>query len=326
MNDEWSMLIAALRQAYRFRDLNLVGENPMIISTDKGLKRIRFWDDERLLKKHLDWRDRLISEYFFIDRMYVTASGIPYIRFGRYAITCHDAPPDAAAFAAYQDIWAEIIYTLLQRSREMMTLHIPGTVQLAEEYYERAAAAGLFTGRIGKLAVDCYPSVLERATRSDRIRSGHLGRHRLFVLPGDFSFGESKRLFDTLFIILGQSGPIPGYDSVARFFLDIFTTFGEEAISSFFLLLKERGHPGREATDLITAAWYDPQEWFRLTALLFDQPDGRQTEQELIYFKKIWDSKTRLIYLFQSIFTAEEAGDRIAGGTEYTAEPDSFSI
>lgn len=301
MNDEAALLVSTLQNGYHFRDLSLVRENPMLIGTERGLKRIRFWDDERLLRQHMDWRRQLLSSRYFIDRMYVTVSGSPFIRFGRFAVTCHDAPLGKAELSAHEEDWSEVIASLIMKSRGAVS-EPEGISALAraEAVYEQAEKSGAFNGPAGKMARLCYPEVRERAYQSDMLRSRHTPRGRQFILPEDFSFRQSKALLETLFIEIGQCGAVSGYTELADFFLGSAMHEGEGCLHRLFCRMKEKGVPDRQTADLLQAAWYEPREWFSLADSMFR--DEGALEQNTDGFKKIWDQKTRIISLFQSVY------------------------
>ncbi|MDD9147705.1 hypothetical protein OYT88_03955 [Sporolactobacillus sp. CQH2019] len=305
MNDNLQILLSALQTNYRFRRLKLIKDRPLIVETERGPKKIRIWNDERLLRKHVGWRMKLISDRFFIDRMYVTQSGNPFIRIGRFAVTCHDAPPDRAALSGNEPIWAETVSALIAKSRDSIDGHgKPVRVrQRAETIFEQCRQSGLFSGSDGELASACYPSVRERAEQADLLRSHYSRRSRSVILPDTFSLGDSRSLLDTLFIELGQSVPGNGYRGLARFFLDGIREGGEESLRSLFLYLQEKGVPDQETADLIRAEWFDPSEWFQLVDSLPLVSESGQRDRDLKAFKSTWDYKTRLIGLFDSVFS-----------------------
>jgi hypothetical protein len=297
------MILALIRNHFRFQELNLIRENPMIISTEKGLKRIRFWENEGLLKRHLEWRLKLLTPSFFIDRMYVTVQGFPYIRYDRFRLTCHDAPEEEAVMSGYEALWAEVMHTLLTRSRMPLPVSESSLLGTVQTYYEQAERADLFSSHAGKIAQSCYPSVCERAKIADQLRAKHQGRRRSFVLPDDFSFDQIKKLFDVLFINLGQSGPVQGYDRIAGFMQQVLNNQGESVMQALLQLMIEKGGMDQETSDLIKAAWYEPDEWIYLVDLLSGLPPGMElSNQHVNGFKKIWDSKNRLIALFLAYF------------------------
>lgn len=301
MNDDTSLLVSALQNGYHFRELNIIRENPFFIGTERGIKRIRFWNDERLLRTHMDWRRLLLCDHFFVDRMYATVSGSPFIRYGRFAITCHDAPLDEAGLSAHEEVWAEAIASLIRKSRGAVAGREKISVLArAEAFYDQAERSGAFYGRAGELARLCYPEVRERAYQCDSLRSRHTKSGKSFILPADFSFRQCRALLDTLFIELGQSGATSGYSRLADFFLESDRNEGEDCLRLLFLRMKEKGVPDEETADLVQAAWYEPEEWFRLTESMFRiEASG---EQDTDGFKKIWDQKTRIIGLFQSVY------------------------
>ncbi|GGL41319.1 hypothetical protein [Sporolactobacillus putidus] len=305
MNDNLQILFSALQANYHFRQLKVIKEQPMIVETERGLKKIRVWNDERLLRRHVSWRMKLINDRFFVDRMYVTQSGNPFIRLGRFAVTCHDAPLERATLSGNEPIWAETVSTLVAKSRDSVNNHEKSTVirQHAESIFEQYRQTGLFSGSTGKLAAACYPSVRERAEQADSLRSRHSRRSESVILPDTFSLGDSRSLLDTLFIEFGQKAPVNGYRGLARFFLDGFRESGEESVRSFFLCLKEKGVPDRETADLVRAEWFDPSEWFWLVDSLSNASEDSQRDQDLQAFKTVWDHKTRLIGLFDSVFS-----------------------
>ncbi|RYL93869.1 hypothetical protein EWI07_06800 [Sporolactobacillus sp. THM7-4] len=310
MNDILHFLIPALQTQYRFKEIQVISKNPMIVGTERGLKKIRFWTDERLLRKHLNWRRNLMNDRFFLDRMYVNQSGHPFIRMGRYSVTCHDAPPDRAEFSGNEALWASVCSVLLKRSRDLQSGYDrPIDLRTRAKFsFEQASRTGILSGEAGKLISTCYSPACARAGQADLLRSRHQRRSRSFIVPMDFSFRNCKALLGTLFVELGQCKPVTGYQALARFFLEQMVAEGEASLQRLFISLKKEGPPDRETSDLLRAEWFEPKEWFHLLTLLSNQPESNRRKEEIQAFKAVWDQKTRLINLFDSFFSQPDDG------------------
>lgn len=304
MFDHWDYLRAALQNNYAFREMSVVQETPLLVQTERGIKKIRFWDDERLLSEHLNWRRKLISDSFFLDRMYATVYGATSIRFDRYMITCHDAPLDQAPIAGKETQWAGLVALLLKKSRGNLPPVAASQVSAQAAYFfSESERVGMVSDTIGQLVRTCYPSVQSRAEIADRLRNQHRSGSKAFILPEDFSFQSTRLLLETLFFELGQSRPVSGYRQLAQFILLAALEQGEETVQKLLEALAPQFSLERETQDLLLAEWYEPGEWFRLFAAA-NAPIAAPEEHDL--FKKVWDAKTRLIRHVQSVWNMAE--------------------
>lgn len=295
MIDEYALMLRSLEKGFRFRELRVVNPDPLIVGTERGLKRIRYWEDESLLEQHLRWRDRLKGGHFFLDRMHVTASGAPLIRFGRLALTCHDAPVDQAPLVGHERLWAQTVGDLLRRSRGAAAADSGSRLEWVERAYEQARQSGAFTDQSGKLLVSCYPYVRQRAVLCDRIRSRR--GDQTFLLPRDFSWSDCKWIYGLLFIELGQLPPTDGYRSLGDFFLYVDLTEGDDCVRRLFRDLHEADVPLAEAVDGLRLAWQEPSEWMALAEQCASRQVAKdQTER----FVQRWDNNVRMIRLLES--------------------------
>ncbi|MET1247472.1 hypothetical protein ABWW58_01615 [Sporolactobacillus sp. STCC-11] len=318
MNPELARLLSALQANYFFGQMSVAKEDPLIIETERGLKRIRIWENEALLKLHLKWRERLVNDRFFIDRMYVTRSGLPSIRIGHYSVTCHDAPSNSANLAGNEVLWADLLAYLHRYSRDVPVGDITVSASTrVHTMYEQAKQMGYEKSGTWKMVSACFSSASARANEADRLRESYQHRNSAFLLPDDFSQGSCTALFDTLFFELGQSGPSDGCRSLARFCLSECMGQREQTVRKLFQELMVRDFFDRETSDLMQAEWLEPDEWLSLVESCDRMGQEQDAETTLNAFKQLWDRKVQLINLFKSVFSQSgEAG----GGAEIGAD------
>jgi hypothetical protein len=300
MNEETTLLLSVLSRNYHFREILVTHWDPVLIETERGMKRLRFWSDERLLRNHINWRKQLSGGAFFVDQMYVTVSGSPFVRFGRYAITCHDAPAESASVQGSEALWSEVVGTLLLKSRgeDRQPAEQPARERLASMIRRMERTSALNPGRGERLLRLCYPEAEARAARCDELRFAQSRSGKTFMLPSDFRLYHSKRLLETLFVEYGQSERVGGYPQLADFFLESMGHEGEAALRQLFMELNRLPHIGRETADLLQASWYEPGEWLSLAEASMRR---QLTPEEMNVFEKTWNQKTRIISLFQSV-------------------------
>lgn len=319
MNPELARLLSALQANYFFGQLRVTKEDPLIIETERGLKRIRIWDNEALLKLHLKWRERLINDRFFIDRMYVTRSGLPSIRIGHYSVTCHDAASDSVNLEGNEPLWADLLAYLHRYSRDVPVGDVTTSASIrVHTIYEQAKQMGYEKSGTWKMVSACFSSACARAKEADRLRDSYQHRSSAFLLPDDFSRDSCTAIFDTLFFELGQSGPSDGCRALAHFFLnESMDQQHEQMVRKLLKELMVRDFFDRETFDLLQAEWLEPDEWLNLVESCDRTGQGQYAEAALKEFKQIWDRKVQLINLFKSVFSQSgEAG----GGAELGAD------
>ncbi|EST13685.1 hypothetical protein [Sporolactobacillus laevolacticus] len=315
MNNEQAMLLSAVQANYYFGHLRIANEQPLLIETERGFKKIRIWEDEALLKLHLQWRERLVNDRYFIDRMYVTRSGFPSIRIGHYSVTCHDAPREQASLAENEELWAGLITHLVQvsRSEPVDDRHFSSSARV-HTVFEQAKNMNLQGLDLWKMIDACFSSACGRAEQADRLRDPYRFQSKTFLLPDGFSPGTCTRLFDTLFFELGQSRPADGCRILARFFLNEALANGEQSVHKLFQLLKSGGSFDQKIADLVLAEWLEPDEWIWLVNAGIQAHEGQNDDMTLKTFKQLWDKKILLIHIFRTIFP--QPGETV-GGTDF---------
>ncbi|MFT8873058.1 MAG: hypothetical protein ABF868_12365 [Sporolactobacillus sp.] len=300
MSDRWPVLRAALQANYAFRQLDIVQPDPLLVQTERGLKKVRFWTDERLLQRHIDWRRRLSGGEFFVDRMYATVYGDLFIRFDRAALTCHDAPFDRARIDGNEALWAETLCSLFKRSRGSRSSVVRTRTPVAQQVTGLYARLTQLDGRgaLTRLLRACYPSALERAETADQLRRRHLPEQQCFTLPQQFSLRDSRQVLGTLFLELGQSLPVEGFKEVSRFF--VATSIENEPSAQKLLgMASERGAFAGTNGELLLAEWFSPQEWIE-TVAASDPIDAAGEQANIAFLKQTWDAKVRLIRFLTS--------------------------
>ncbi|MCO7127938.1 hypothetical protein NIE88_19545 [Sporolactobacillus shoreicorticis] len=321
MINEQDALLSAVQANYYFGKLRVVQDRPLLVETERGRKKIRIWQNEALLKLHLKWRERLINDAFFIDRMYVTRSGLPSIRIGRFSVTCHDAPSEPTALEGNEALWASVVGQLVRHSRDVPAEVLPHATSVhVRSLYEQAKQIGVQDQDAWKIISACFSSACARAKDADRLREPYQNRSSAFILPEDFSGRSCSALFDTLFLELGQSRPVDGCGLLARFFMAESMEHGKQSMNNLFQALKNQKFFDRETIDLLQAEWLEPDEWMRLLEYGINKeqiPQIQSDQFSVREFKQIWDRKVKLIHLFNSVFTqSEDAGGGAAHGAD----------
>ncbi|MCO7175519.1 hypothetical protein ACFP7A_01010 [Sporolactobacillus kofuensis] len=313
MNNQQSLLMSAIQSNYRFKQINRVNEQPFLIETERGLKKIRIWDNEAMLKLHLKWREQLVTDRFFIDRMYVTRSGLPFVRVGHYAVTCHDAPYEVAPIAGHEGLWADLITHLMMRSRSTpVTEEHFSMASHVQNVFEQAKTFQVMDHEEWKLIHSCFSSVFTRAEKADHLRESNKHQMKTFLLPEDFSSHSCTQLFDTLFCELGQSQPMDGYRLLADLLLREALEHEEQSVHHLLQHLSRNDAIDQRSADLMLAQWFEPTEWVQFVYSTVQKDQGIRTDITVQKFKHVWDQKVRLIHEFSTLFLQTGAS---VGGT-----------
>ncbi|MCL1630522.1 hypothetical protein M3N64_00960 [Sporolactobacillus sp. CPB3-1] len=302
MIDDHAAVLSAAAAHFNFGRIRVVSDQPLLIETERGMKKIRVWENNALLKIHLKWRERVSGDQFLVDRMYVTRAGYPLVRLGRLSVTCHDAPSLLFKQEGNEKTLAQLIDYLFQNSRGIPAEKPVGSYNAyVHQLYEQTKnSESVQQSEIWSMVSACFSSACARAETADRLRKAHHGRSTVFLLPEDFSYHSFFSLFDTIFFEIGQSRPVNGYGRIAAFFLDKSLMCSEQSMHRLFEAVRENGSMDREMVDLLLAEWYEPAEWVRL---LHYGASSRVQDNDLIIqeFRKIWDRKIKLIKVFESI-------------------------
>jgi hypothetical protein len=194
-------------------------EEPHVLKTDSGDKRLRYWTDEQLLKWHVMWRDESATDSGAVpDRMIRTRDGDVAIFDGKHWVTMHDC--SETEFGCEEvDRWGQFIGHMLAVSvkpsfhsfdtevapvldlrvcLEKLKLYAEGNFHCIQTSVDEAKKRFQFAEAIQKKTNQVKRPILEK---------------ELNILNG-------KRIFNFLFYEGGDSKPVRGYLPIRSFLLE----------------------------------------------------------------------------------------------------------
>ncbi len=90
-----------------------------LVQTNRGLKRIHYWQDLALMKWHIDWRDSCnVTPYVIMDRMLRTIDGAAYVQFDDYMVTVHDEIKDPYGQIGHEENWGCFLGRMIECGRK----------------------------------------------------------------------------------------------------------------------------------------------------------------------------------------------------------------
>jgi hypothetical protein len=194
-------------------------EEPHILKTDSGDKRLRYWSDENLLNWHVNWRDESAAGSGAVtDRMIRTRDGEVAVYDGRQWVTVHDCA-DEWFGCEEVDRWGQLIGELLKNAVK------PDSDQFIAEIIPEVNMEACFS----KLRLysegnfQCIHVSMNEAEKrfqyAEALRKRTSACHAP-ILEKELKITRGKRIFHFLFYEGGNSKPVKGYLPIRNFLLD----------------------------------------------------------------------------------------------------------
>jgi hypothetical protein len=191
-------------------------QEPHIIMTDFGEKRLRYWKDEEMLKWHVRWRDESSKGSGAVpDRMIRTRDGEAAVFDGKHWITLHDYA-DTQFGCEEVERWGQFIGQLLTASvqgdyKKDLSVEHPvfdfnHCLELAENYTD-----GTFQILNTSLA-EAKKRILFSAALNKKVQNTEVP-----ILEKEISVSNGKRIFHFLFYQGGDSKPVQSYLPIRNF-------------------------------------------------------------------------------------------------------------
>ncbi|MFC4618157.1 hypothetical protein ACFO4N_05370 [Camelliibacillus cellulosilyticus] len=279
----------ALRDHYPFGHVSL-SEKENIIRTDRGLKRVCFWTDQRLFDWHIRFRKRLADEGVPVNRMFVTTGGSPGLFFNGGILSVHDVLEEPAALVGYEPMWSRAVAAILKVAETPVRAPLlPINAKDAfEDFSVILKQAKDQEGEV-KLLKKCERDALKQ----HKLAVG-LKRRSVSSMPflPRLDLSDFKSFYRLLFWDVPQTEPQAGWKALAGFCRSWHQTAGA---ASLFKLLDDvdRHYPLRGTViDHVFAEVVDPVEW---TEAIQDLHRGGRFDKDR--FIQRWDNRSRLAAL-----------------------------
>ncbi|WNB93257.1 hypothetical protein [Bacillus sp. NEB1478] len=194
-------------------------EEPHVIFTDFGDKRLRYWSEEQLLEWHVKWRDESSKGSSAVpDRMIRTRDGGNAVFDGKHWVTLHDTA-DIPFGCEEVGRWGQFIGHLLAASIKYE--NVPCTIdgEPALDYEKCLEKLELYAeGNFHSLNI----SIAEAKKRIHfaEVLYKKTVRTPRPILEKEISIINGKRIFHFLFYEGGDSKPIRGYLPIRNFMLE----------------------------------------------------------------------------------------------------------
>ncbi|MFA9458270.1 hypothetical protein ACERJO_16070 [Halalkalibacter sp. AB-rgal2] len=291
------MLIDFLQENYNWGDVSYI--NNELIKTDKGLKRIRYWEDKQLLEWHISWRDHCSdTPYILMDRMLRTRNHKPYAEHEDGYITAHDEVVARYPISGQEPIIAKAIVSFIQYGLRTETNIIPQPVSKC--FYENG---------------DSYVPHLEENRRMEcefLIREGEMREKKanalmeltdstpLPYLDPMMSTDQMRSVAQVLYWVGTMEVPVVGYEHIARFLRNWYVEEGEQSCKKLMQGIVNQLE--REQSIQILAEMLRPYELNDWQINVGDGAIDRESfEERFQLVKKEWDISKQLVRMMSKM-------------------------
>ncbi|WP_026671507.1 hypothetical protein [Alkalihalobacterium bogoriense] len=286
-------LLEKIKQEYGYTTVKQVGKDR--IQTNKGIKNVRIWEDERLLQWHISWREECSRPPFIMtDRMIRTINNNMEVPYEKGWLTLHDEVATLSPIRQAEQKWGNLFghmfqYGLEQDKRKLSFVEheyfFPSIEQIQQQLH-------LIAESEKKLISTCYKEARGRADKASDI----IEKNNHVVLPicdPIHSLTQLKEDASVLFFEGTAKNPEIGYRSFSMFVLE---WWRKEAESSLFLLLdgiSERFEliKSRQLSFLIAELLY-PTEYIECVTNIEDTEKWYKRVDDM---KQTWNEKQQLV-------------------------------
>ncbi|WP_078555382.1 hypothetical protein [Bacillus alkalicellulosilyticus] len=144
-----------------------------VIETDKGLKRVRFWNEYSLLQWHVSWRDECsINPYLITDKMIRTKSNQTEVEYNKGWFTLHDEVTTLSPMIEEEQKWGQLLAKVLNYGlhssygEEITSCSFPSL----DKYEPLANTFKNFTKDTQKIIYTCFDEAKSRVAKAQYIR------------------------------------------------------------------------------------------------------------------------------------------------------------
>ncbi|MBY6035305.1 hypothetical protein KUV80_01485 [Fictibacillus nanhaiensis] len=195
-------------------------QEPHLIMTDFGEKRLRYWTDEERLKWHMKWRDESAKGSGAVpDRMIRTRDGEIAVFDGKHWISLHDSA-DTPFGCEEVERWGQFIGHLLLAS--IKASHENHECKVTESVFDfdscLAQSEKYMEGNFKCINTSIYEA-RQRLKFAEALKR-KVRKPVLPILEKDISISNGKRIFHFLFYQGGDSWPEKGYLPIRKFLFE----------------------------------------------------------------------------------------------------------
>lgn len=273
------MLLTKLEEAYSLKEAKWIEMN-RVVETDCGLKRIQYWEDEPLMRWHMNWRDDLGKNTpLLANRMIRTKAGDRAIKTENGWVTLQDEVYEPYSAARCETDWGKALAAMLQKGIETQkTSDIP-FVQHSFSYDHWFHKVRSNKDRQSPLMLKSLSAVKQRWMQAKQIFDKVKDSDPPVTDPIQ-TLAQGRNLYGRLYWVGGTNHPERGYRSFRNFLLEwleqtdtaslerlfdsIDETFSLQGDQGYLLLaeclmpwdLFDSGHgPNREGTEMFRGKW-----------------------------------------------------------------------
>jgi hypothetical protein len=271
-------------------------EQPNTLLTDSGCKRIRYWNDENLLKWHTAWRDETGKKGGpLLDRMIRSKKGESQISFNKQWITLHDCSAEPYGLLGNEIQWGALLAKILSAG-EAKECRMPDVKEIEQfDFQSVLELAKPAAGSLGSFSL-IKMSLAEARKRAlhAKILIEQAGSRVPPLLDPQLSTDNGRKVMDFLFYEAGDQTPVRSYKPLRRFLQEWISACGTQSLKRLLTAAAQYYPLRAEQGLLLTAEIMTPWE---LEECLLSLLNGGLEEAVscLDRFSREWEINRRLL-------------------------------
>ncbi|MFC0188003.1 hypothetical protein ACFFJY_06860 [Fictibacillus aquaticus] len=288
-------ILDIVKEEYGLREVSWM-ENPFILLTDSGCKRIRYWADESLLKWHTEWRDEAgKKDGPMLDRMIRTKKGESRISVNKQWITLHDSCIEPFGLLGNEKQWGALVAKILAagemeaRGLEVLAETDEFDFQSLLELAKPVASSG---GSFSLIRMS-LTEARKRAVQANKLIE-LAGNSVPPLLDPQLSTDSGRKVMDFLFYEAGDQMPVRTYKPLRRFLQEWIAACGTPSLKRL-LTAADRDYPLHSEQGFLLAAEIMIPWELKECLLNLQGGDLEEAVSSLDRFSREWEINRRLL-------------------------------
>lgn len=284
-------ILKEIGKFYDFQDMTwLVPEQTF--TSNRGNKKILYWQDPNLLDWHISWRDEVgRQQQYLVDRMIRTKDYKAFILVGKQLITIHDAEMDADCRSLDEKVVGACIGNMLRFGHESNGLGFIEETPFPQELLVRQIDNNMLSGEDQKLLA----RIVTEARKRLKLSNSLAGNASAPITDKIASLEQCKEIFGILYWRGSNDAPQNAYVSLRNFLGDWKNRYGEKSLHNLLDEMHAVFPLNKEQGNLLLAEIVKPWEVTNLLKELQNFDSAHEQQEALEQFKKEWESQRQLV-------------------------------
>jgi hypothetical protein len=287
--------LTLIEKAYDFKELEWIIPEKSFTS-NRGAKRLLYWQDKKLLEWHINWRDQLgKTQHYLVDRMIRTKLNNAYISIGDEFLTIHDEEIGGGLRSFDEKLVGAFIGSILHngQNQKMNDSQLYQNPQFPQELLLKQLEDIQLQNEENKLLT----RVQHEARKRLKLSKNLLRDVKVTAPITDKieSLDQCKSIFDMFFWNGTNQPPQNAYISFRNFLIKWMETNGEQSLRGLLSNINASFPIDQEQGDLLLAELLKPWEFIEFISKIQSSNSIADKKEAFQQFKQVWEFQRELV-------------------------------